>query len=649
MNRFPQALSPLKLGDITLKNRMQFLPQVCCLSNADGEVNSEITAFIGWQAKTGVGLITIGDTQIDHERCDCFYGEMNVTHDRYLPGMFRVVDEAHKYGAKISIELAHSGRGAKQSMITKPAYAPSDLPLGLPCAEKVVVMGESEMSEVVGKFVDCALRCKTAGFDMIMLHSAHQNLMGQFLSNISNKRTDEYGGSLENRMRFPLRVIKALREALGPGFPIEMRVSSAEEMKGGYTIEDTIAYLKEAQKYISMVQVSRGSVFHPDAVRFCMPDYLQPARLNVEEAAKIKAAIDIPVSTAGNISSMEEAEDIIAAGKADVVGMARAYIADSELIVKSVRGESSKVRPCLRCHDGCGLSWWGYPVRCTVNPAFGQPVRYGYIPPAFHKKKVMVVGGGPAGMTAAQTASKRGHNVVLYEKENRLGGLLLDAGAISIKKDVARYTDWIVRETMECGASVELGKEADRDIIEREAPDVLIIATGSRYANPAIKGSDLKNVAPVTDVDHKRVIVGQNVVVCGGGAAGCESALELAMNGKDVTVVDMLPEDQFAVKLHPLPFGSLMRSLGELGVKKIGGCTIQEFTEKGVLARDAQGKEKFIPADTIVLAMGMKPNDELNSLVYEGVVKEVYICGDCEHIDNIRAANASAFNIAIQI
>jgi 2,4-dienoyl-CoA reductase-like NADH-dependent reductase (Old Yellow Enzyme family)/thioredoxin reductase len=649
MNFYPNTLRPVKIGEISLKNRLQFLPQVCCLSTTEGEANDEMVAFVGEQARTGVGLITIGDTQINHERCDCFYGEMNVTHDRFLPGMHQVADEAHKYGAKISIELSHSGRGASQSMIIKPAYAPSDIPIGLPCAEHVIVMGQKEMDEVVGQFVDCAVRCKTAGFDMIMLHSAHQNLLGQFLSPYSNKRTDEYGGSLENRMRFPLRIIKALREALGADFPIEMRVSSAEEIEGGYDVDETIAYLRQAQKYINMVQVSRGSIFHPQVVRYCMPGYLEPDCLNVELAGKIKAAIDIPVSVAGNISTMDEAEKIISEGKADIVGMGRAFIADPQIINKSAHGEKDRVRPCLHCHDGCALAWWGYPVRCAVNPEFGQPIRFRNMLPAVQKKKVMIIGGGPAGMTAAQTASKRGHEVVLYEKSDCLGGMLIDAGAIAIKKRIAQYTKWMVRETMECGARIELGKEADINVIKKEAPDVLFITVGAHYFVPPIKGAELKNVVMASDVDHKKVETGNKVVVCGGGAVGCESALQLAMDGKEVTIVDMIPEEQFASTVHPLQNGSLMIHLQQYGVAKMGNCKIQEFIKEGVVVEDKDGNHKTVSADTIVLALGVKPNDQLNSLMYEDIAKEVYVCGDCEHIGNIRLANANAFNYAVQI
>ncbi len=649
MNRFPNALQPLTLRGVTFKNRIQFLPQVCCLSSADGEVTEDMAAFVGWQARTGAGWITIGDTQVDTERGSCFYGEMNVTSDKYLPGMVHVCEEAHKYGAKLSIELAHAGRGASHTMNPKPAYAPSAIPLPFPSNQNVIAIGEEEMQDVIDRFVDCALRCKRAGFDMIMIHSGHHNLLAEFLSNVANKRTDEYGGSIENRMRFPLRVLKAVREAVGEDFPLEMRVGACEEIEGGYTVEDTIAYLKEAQKYIDMVQVSRGIVFMPEAVRFCMPDYLQDAQLNVPYAAKIREAIDIPVSCCGNISTMEEAEEIIKSGKADVVGFARAFIADPDLIHKSIRGCSDQVRPCIRCHDGCGQSWWGFPVRCTVNPTYGLPTKYDMLYPAVQKKRVMVVGGGTAGMTAAVTAHKRGHDVTLYEATDRLGGLLHDAGAIAIKHELARYTAWAVKDAEASGVKIVYNTRVDQAMIEAENPDVLIIATGSVPVKPPIKGIDLPIVVEVSDVDSKKVAVGQNVIVCGGGSVGLESGLQLALDGKNVKIVDMLPVEKFADKLHPLPKGSVMRSLNELGVELLGDRKIKEFTENGIVVETKDGSVETLEADSVVLALGMRSNNPLKSLEYEGIVSEIYYVGDCEKVENIRLANANAYAIATRI
>jgi 2,4-dienoyl-CoA reductase-like NADH-dependent reductase (Old Yellow Enzyme family)/thioredoxin reductase len=650
MKNYPHVFDPIKIGTMVLKNRLQFLPIVCCMTSSEGEVIAEMVEFVGAQARTGVGLITIGDTQINHERCDCFYGEMNVTHNKFVPGMQLVTEEAHRYGAKISIELSHSGRGAQASMITKPSYAVSNIPLDKEgCPSDLIVMTQKEIDEVIGEFVACARRCKQAGFDMIMVHSAHNNLLGQFLSPASNIRTDEYGGSFENRMRFPKMVLEAVRDTVGPNYPLEMRVSCDEMIENGLRLDDTIAYLKEVQHYVNMIQVSRGTIFEQKYQKYLMPTYYQPRCINVGEAAKIRAAIDIPISVAGYISSIEEAEEIISSGKSDIVGMARSYIADPDIIKKAVSGESGRTRPCLRCFEGCGVVFFGYPLRCTVNPVFGREFRYKEIHKAPIKKKVMIIGGGPAGMTAAQTAIKRGHDVVLYEKKNRLGGLLEDAGTASFKSNMRKYLEWHVSETMSCGARIELGKEAGADHVRYEAPDALIIATGSDYAKPPIRGIDNGNVIMVRDVEKNQARVGQKVVVCGGGLTGCECALSLAMDGKNVTIMDMINVDQFAGEMFFLTRNALMDELDAYKVKKAGNLTIDEFSEKGVKAKDTAGKIVEFEADTIVLALGMKSENKLNHFVYEDLAKEVFVVGDCDKVSNIRFANFNAFNVAVEL
>ena len=247
MTKYPHVFKPLKIGNMTIKNRMQFTPVVSCLSTADGEVTEEMIEWIGFQARTGAGYITIGDTQIDLERARCFYGELNVTHDKYMTGLTFLVEEAHRYNCKLSIELSHAGRGAVEKMNTKPAFCPSYLPAE-GCQPDIKVMDRKDMDWVRDRWAECAVRCKDSGFDMVMIHSAHNNLLGQFLSPSSNIRTDEYGGSLENRMRFPLEVIKAVRDAVGPDYPLEIRVSANEMTENGLEFPDTLEYLKQAQK-----------------------------------------------------------------------------------------------------------------------------------------------------------------------------------------------------------------------------------------------------------------------------------------------------------------------------------------------------------------------------------------------------------------
>lgn len=412
MNRYPHVFQPIKIRNMTLKNRIQYTPMVCCLSNAEGEVTNEMLQFLSVQAATGVGVVTIGDTQIDHERAMCFYGELNVLHDKYITGLSLLSEEAHRYGAKLSIELAHAGRGGVPSMNVKPGFAPSDLPIP-GCMQDLKVMDRADMDWVIERFAECTARVKKAGFDMVMVHSGHNNLLGQFLSPGSNLRTDEYGGSLENRMRFPLEILRAVRQAAGEDMVIEMRVSGDEMTRNGLRFEESLEYVRRAQDFIDLVNFSCGNVFMQEGVKYSVPLYLQEHMQNVKFAAAAKKVLHIPVSVVGNIYSMEDAEQIISSGQADIVGMCRSLMADPELIHKSSEGREEEIRPCLRCMDGCGKIFNGLPVRCAVNPVNGREYRYRYIKKAEQPKKVLVIGGGPAGMQAAQTLTERGHEVCI--------------------------------------------------------------------------------------------------------------------------------------------------------------------------------------------------------------------------------------------
>lgn len=650
MNKYPHVFQPLKIRNMTLKNRIQFTPMVCCLSNAEGEVTEEITEFISGQARTGAAYVTIGDTQIDHERALCFYGELNVLHDKYITSLSLLAEEAHRYGAKLSIELAHAGRGGVPSMNVKPAFAPSFLPVP-GCAQDIKVMDRKDMDWVINRFAECALRCKKADFDMIMIHSGHNNLLGQFLSPESNIRTDEYGGSLENRMRFPLEILKAVRESVGENMVIEMRVSGDEMTKKGLRFEEVIEYVKEAQKYIDIAHFSCGNVFVAEGVKYSVPLYLQERLQNVKFAAAAKKVLAIPVSVVGNIMTIQEAEEIIASGKADIVGMCRSLMADPELIKNAVRGEEEKTRPCLRCMDGCGRIFHGYPVRCAVNPITGREFRYKNIVPAVDKKKVMVVGGGPAGMTAAQTLAKRGHAVTLYEKSNRLGGLLHDGSAVTFKDLMKNYTKWHIRTTMECGASIRLNTDVTAELIEKEQPDAVIIATGSTYIKPNLPGINDANVIMLSDVENKRIDIGEKIVVCGGGLSGVECAVGLAREGKEVTVVDMVPIEDFCKDLFFITRIALFDEVKKYNVKLVGNSKIEEFTETGVVIVNKEGIRTTLEADTAVIALGLRSNDKLVDEIIKIMPLDTYVVGDCDSasIKHVRNANFSAFNVAVEL
>lgn len=649
---YPHVFKPLSIGDMEIKNRIHYAPMVPVVTTADGEAGQEMLDWIGMQARTGVGYISIGDTQIDRERAQCFYGELNVTHDMYKDSLIRLTEEAHRFGCKISIELSHGGRGANPEMNVLPAFAPSYIPIpGGPGSEGspqgLKVMDKDDMELVKKQWADCTLRCKDTGFDMVMIHSAHNNLLGSFLSPESNFRTDEYGGSLENRMRFPLEVLKAVREAVGPDYPLEIRVSINEMTDKGLQFEDTLAYLKEAQKYVDVICLSRGTVFVEDAIRYLCPSYLMPHMLNTDYSKIVKENVDIPVQVVGNIYNLEEAEKILAEGKADIVGICRSLMAGPTMIEDAMKGEEYKTRPCIRCMDGCGPVYLGEPVRCAVNPQLGRETRFGKVQKADVKKKVFVVGSGPSGMQAVETLLERGHDVTLFEKTDKLGGMLHDASAVKFKYDLREYKDWFIRQTEESGAEIRLNTEVNVDLIKKEKPDAVFVATGAHYAKPPIPGIEKAILAK--DADNGTVKVGKKVVVCGGGLTGCETALQLARDGHEVTVVDMIPATDFAKEQFYIIRSSLMHEIAEAGVKFAGDLKIKEFMDNAIVVTDKTDNEFEMKADTFVNALGLRSDNSLYEEIKAEIPWGTYCAGDCVSPKNIYNATFSAFNIAVEI
>lgn len=651
-NPYKEVFTPIKVGTMTLKNRLQFSPMICCLETPHGEVTSEYIEWVAAQARTGVGLITLGATSVDHETGDDFECEIDVTTNMNLIGLKRMADEAHYRGAKISIEVVHAGRAAAPRLLKDGvAIAPSVFPAaGGPEGvgnTHIREMTYADIEHVVNAYADVAERLANADFDMIMLHAAHGNLMAQFMSPLFNHRTDWYGGSFENRMRFPLQIMKAIRDRVGRRINIDMRVSGDELAPGGMRIEDTIEFIKLAQEYVDAVHVSVGLIVEPEYFFHSMPPYFHPHCHNVKYAEAIKKCPDIhiPVTTVGSITSVAEADEIIASGKADMVAMARPLMADPELIKNAYAGQPEKTRPCLRCHE-CAPNVMQH-LHCAVNPVCGRETQYRVLTPALVKKKVVIVGGGVSGMLAAQVLTKRGHEVVLFEKQDKLGTMLHDISNLSFKGDMRRYWDWSVRTTMNCGAEIRLNTEATPELVMAEQPDTLFIAVGGKMLTPPVKGIDGKNVQGILEVDNKRVPVGNKVVVCGGGLSGTECALALAMEGKDVTVVDMLPAEEFAKAASPAPRTMLMHLLEQYGVKLVGNSKIVQITEKGVEVEDRNWKHTLHEADTVVNALGMTVDTDLVSR-FSQLIPEVYVVGDANHVANIRHATQSAFIYAVE-
>jgi NADPH-dependent 2,4-dienoyl-CoA reductase/sulfur reductase-like enzyme len=435
---------------------------------------------------------------------------------------------------------------------------------------------------------------------------------------------------------------------VGRDFGIDMRVSGDEIVPGGQKMDEVLEFLLRAQEFVDTVQISQGLIIDPDYMFHTISPYYYAHCHNVHYAEEAKKILKIPVSTVGSINTIADAESVISSGKADFVGMARQLLCDFDTIKNAFAGEEERTRPCIRCLEGCtkfaGIGW---PLRCALNPVTGRELRYWDILPSTRRKKAMIVGGGPAGMMAAQTLRKRGHEVVLYAKAKRLGGMLNEICALAFKEDLKAYLDWDVKETMNCGAKIILNTEASAEIVERENPDILFIAVGAKPLMPPIPGIGMAHVKHVVDIDNKRAEAGQNPIICGGGASGLECALELAMQGKKVTVVDQLCVNEFAKDMSFITRQMLWNKLKEFGVKLTGDCKVVEFKENGVVVLDGNKNFSFIEGDTVVLAFGMRADTETADK-FSLLAPETYLVGDCAGAANIYQANNSAFDYAVE-
>ena len=647
-NPYPHVFSPLTIRGLTLKNRLEYAPTVVLKCEADGTVGPDMLEFMKWQAQTGAAWITVGDTPVTHDDTSHWLCEMNVCSDDCIHGMSALADICRQNGAEISAELAYAGRGNRAPKDGSPmAVVSAERPLDP--GDNVRTMTREDMDILRDAYVDCALRCKHAGFRMVMLHCAHNNFLAQWLSPDSNVRSDEYGGSFENRVKYPLEVIKAVREAVGNDMVIEMRVSAEEKIPGGLEFDESLRFMELAQDYVDIIHVSQGSIFHLSA-RYTIPTYFrtpyQP--LNVDYSAEVKKHVHVPVAVVGMITTLEQAEEIIASGKADIVAMAKSFMADGDLVHKSISGRTQEIRPCTRC-DICGnANTWGTQMSCAVNPRVGMTGEIEMLPEE-KRKHVMIIGGGPAGMMAAQTAVARGHRVSLYEKEERLGGLLNDAVLVPFKQLMRDYLDWDIRTTMTCGADVYLNTCVTEVLVEEVNPDAVIIATGSTYLTPPIPG--IAEALPVRDVDAHTVETGEKVVVCGGGITGLECALALSNEGKAVTVVDLLPRENFVMEMPIFNKADIMAQLEENGVKLIGSQKILRIGG-GVKTEDAKtGEKHFFEADSIVNALGVRPDNDLGKkLLAKYGSENVILIGDCTAKGgNYYRANQEGYHAAMRI
>jgi 2,4-dienoyl-CoA reductase-like NADH-dependent reductase (Old Yellow Enzyme family)/thioredoxin reductase len=655
---FAKLFEPGRIGTMELKNRLIMPPMEPNFGSATGEVTDRMVNYYAARAKGGVGLIVTHIACVDYPVGKAVSNQISIDNDKFIPGMARLAEAIHNWGVKAVVQIHHAGRQ------TKPVWTDGNQPVA-PSVEPCLFLQEApsdvqpraltydEVQEKVQKFVDAAVRVQQAGFDGVMLHGAHGYLIGQFMSPLANKRQDRYGGDFNRRMRFPLEIIAGIREKLGPNFPILFRYNADDMYPGGITLDgpEGSGTSKEIAKKLEAAGVDALCI--SCGIYISMTTLLEPMMYDegwrVYMAEAIKKDVKIPVSTVGVIRSPEVAEKILAEGKADFVEIGRTLIADPEWPNKAMAGKVDEIRKCISCNNCIGgRVFQMMTMTCTQNPEVGREGEWAELKPATTKKKVMVVGGGPAGMEAARVAHLRGHDVALYEKAE-LGGQLKIAVVPPGKAKINWVTDWLIGQIKKLGVKVQTGVAVDKTKIKAEEPDVVIIATGGEPLIPDIPGITGPNVVVYKDLlGGAKSVPGPNVVVAGGGMVGCECAWHLAEQGKKVTILEML--DDILLDMEPVTRAELMfiRLPGK-GVTWRTKLMILEITPKGVRVIDRFGNKSVIPADNVVVALGVSSVNKLEAAAKAAGVPEVFVIGDAKKVRRTVDAKYEGAWVARQI
>ena len=636
MYEIPKVLQPVRIGGVLLKNRIVSAPTTMhSLSNGELYPTEDAISFFESRARAGVGMVTVAGLKVGKDVADDGQNTAwDVNQPNHRNKLMELVERVHFYGAKISMELIG---------IFPEGYTVSDgcsimgWATGHEITREAMETFKEEWAQAAADLVDC-------GFDAILIHAGHSVPLAQFLSPLTNKRTDEYGGSTENRCRYLIEILDAIRARVGKKLLVEVRISGTEFEEGGIDLEEGIRIGELIQDHLDILQVSAG-MHNPKWMTWVHPCGFRPPMPNVfvAEAFKKTGKFHVPIVTLGAIDSLESAEKIIEDGKADLVTMARSLIADPELIRKGMKGKTEDVTPCIkcmRCHDS---TVYGHHFQCAVNPTAGLEASLQKLVQAPGAcKKVAVIGGGPAGMKAACVASDRGHQVTLFEQSNRLGGMLHYAGYFSFKYPVKDYMNWLIRQVNKRPIEVKLGQKAVPETVQ--GYDAVLVAIGAEPLILPVPGVEQAKVA-IETLGHEEAL-GDSVILIGGGQVGCETALHYASLGKKVTVVEM--QSELAPDASTTGRNELMTEIEkEKNFIALTGAKCVSVTATSV-TYEKDGKQETVTADSVVLSAGMKPKtQEADSFI--GTAMDFAEIGDCVRARTVEYATKEAYYAAVNL
>jgi len=653
-NMLKHLFSPIRIGSMEVKNRIVLPPMTVGYGVPEGTVSEKHRDYYEARAQGGAGLIITEAAAVHAQRK---YGmfPLGLYEDAQIQSWRELAEATHRHGAKLAVQLMDPGPESIMMLTGIQPAGPSRV-VGRGLFRDVPrELSIGEIEAIVDDFAEATRRAKEAGLDAIEIHAAHgYALVGSFLSPFFNKRTDRYGGSLEGRLRLLLEIIEAIRGRVGKDFPIIVRVSGDERRTGGRTLQETqfiARILVEAG--VDALEVSGGTI--PTVFWAVVAPSGTPLAINADFSQAIKQVVNVPVISVGRINSPRVAEFLLETGKADMVSMGRALHADPELPNKAAAGAFDDIVPCLGCNCGCiGSVVQGRLATCIINPAAGKEKEMAIVP-AEHRKKVLVAGGGPAGLEAARVAALRGHEVTLYEKEEKLGGQVNLASVPPFMQEIGQLIKHLSTRVQKAGVQVELGKAVTPELIEELKPDVVVVATGASPLVPEkIPGIDKDKVVTAWEVlaGHE-ACKARRVLIVGGGLTGCETADFLALPTDnmaaaptEVTLLEL--QEEIALDSMAEPRHLLLERLREKRVHVIVRARVKEILDDGVVfERDGQ-EETLRGFEYVILAMGVKPVDTLSKQI-EGKVPEVYVIGDATQPRRALDATAGGAEIGRRI